>query len=194
MDPLSHLNKLAGDKEKIGYGIYNITKAYIQITERLHGLQTNFSAELMAIYKTLGIITTNYSSDPHTYSPIASIFYTYSTHINKHPTQHHNHVDKTILTTIIDMLKTQTQPTTIYKVKTLNNIDGNEQAHQLAKKTAPKRNIDLLPNLMSLHILQHHTIIKKITWYGPRKQHDKGHVICLETYITKHGCEKNLRN
>ena len=45
-------------KEKVGYDIYNPTKAEIRISKRLPGLQTSFRAELMAIHKTLRLITT----------------------------------------------------------------------------------------------------------------------------------------
>ena len=40
---------------------------------------------------------------------------------------------------MIEMLKKRTQPTTIYKVKTHTNINGNEQADQLAKNGAKKQ-------------------------------------------------------
>ena len=79
------------------------------------------------------------------------------------------------------MLKNQTQPTTIYKVKAHTNIDKNEQADQLAKN-APKRDIDLLPYYY-----------QKDTWLGPAKRHDKGPIRCLETYITNHDIDNNLK-
>jgi len=51
-------------KEKVGYGIYNPSKIEIEISKRLPGLQTIFKAELMAIHKTLTLITTKYSNEP----------------------------------------------------------------------------------------------------------------------------------
>ena len=69
----------------------------------------------------------------HIYLETASdCIYVLNTQI-KHPTHHNNHADKTILTSMVEMLKRQTQPTTICKVKAHINIDGNEQADQLAK-------------------------------------------------------------
>ena len=62
-------------KEKTGYIIYHPTKPKIQISKRLPGLQTIFRAELMAIHKTLKIITTKYPHEPaHIFT--ASIVYT----------------------------------------------------------------------------------------------------------------------
>jgi ribonuclease HI len=40
---------------------------------------------------------------------------------------------------MVEMLKKRTQLTTLHKVKTHINIDGNEQAGQLAKNGAKKR-------------------------------------------------------
>jgi hypothetical protein len=62
-------------KEKAGYGIYNPTKIEVQISKRLSGLQTCFRAELMAIHKTLKLVTTKYINEP------AHIFTDCKTHI-----------------------------------------------------------------------------------------------------------------
>ena len=51
-------------KEKAGYGIYNSTKIDMQISKRLPGLQTCFRAELMAIHKTLKLISIKYPNEP----------------------------------------------------------------------------------------------------------------------------------
>ena len=86
----------------------------------------------MAIQK---IIITKYSTEPaaHIFTDCLNCLYVLNTQI-KHPTHHNNHADKTILTTMVEMLKNRTQPTTIYKVKVHTNIDGNEQADQLTKE------------------------------------------------------------
>jgi ribonuclease HI len=116
------------EKKKVGYGIYNPIKAEIHISKRLSGLQTSFRAELMAIHKTLRIITTKYTNEPaHIFTDCLNCLYVLNTEI-KHPTHHNNHADKTILTSMVKMLKSRTQPTTIYNVKAYTNIDGNEQA------------------------------------------------------------------
>ena len=121
-------------KEKTGHGIYNPTKAQIQIPERLPRLQTSFRAKLMAIHKTLKkIITTKYPNEyAHIFTNCLNYLYVINTHI-KHPTHHNNHGDKTILIYMVEKLKSHTQPITIYKVKAHTNMDGNEQANILAK-------------------------------------------------------------
>ena len=119
-------------KEKAGYGIYNSTKINMQISKRLPGLQTCFRAELMAIHKTLKLISTKYPNKPaHIFTDCLNCLYNLNTHI-KHPTIHNNHANKTILTNMVEILKIRTQPTTFYKVKAHINIIGNEQADKLA--------------------------------------------------------------
>ena len=82
----------------------------------------------MAIHKTLKPITTKYANEPaHIFTDHLNCLYVFNTQI-KYPTHHNNHVDKIILTSMVEMLKNRTQPTTIYKVKAHTNIDGNEQA------------------------------------------------------------------
>ena len=83
-----------GKKEKAGYGIHHPTKPEIQISKRLPGLQTIFRAELMAIHKTLKIITTKYPHEPaHIFTDCLNCLYVINTQI-KHPTHHNNHADK----------------------------------------------------------------------------------------------------
>ena len=92
----------------------------------------------MAIHKTLKLITTKYPHEPaHIFTDCLNCLYVINTHI-KHPTQHNNHADKTILTDMVKMIKIRTQPTTIYKVKAHINIKGNEQADTLAKNGTKK--------------------------------------------------------
>ena len=87
----------------------------------------------MAIHKTLKLITKKYPNEPaHIFTDCLNYLYNLNTHI-KHPTIHNNHADKTILTNMVDILKTRTQPTTFYKVKVDIDIEGNEQACKLAK-------------------------------------------------------------
>jgi hypothetical protein len=52
----------------------------------------------------------------------------------KHPTQQNNHLDKTILASIVNMLKNRTTPTTLHKVRAYTNILRNEEANKLAKE------------------------------------------------------------
>ena len=105
----------------------------------MSGLQTCFRAELTAIRKTLKLITKKYPNEPaHIFTDCLNCIYVLNTQI-KHPTQHNNHADKAILTSMVEMLKNRTQLTTIRKVKAHTNIVGNEQADQLAKQGTKKR-------------------------------------------------------
>ena len=61
-----------------------------------------------------------------------NVLYLLNTHIT-HPSLHNNHHDKTILTSIVDMLQNCTQLTTLHKVRAHANIDGNEKADEPAK-------------------------------------------------------------
>jgi hypothetical protein len=91
---------------------------------------------------------------------------------------------------MVEMLKTRTQPTTIYKVKAHINIEGNEQADALAKNGTKK----IYRFASKPHEFVHTTpyYFQKDVWPGPTKRPDKGPVRCLETYIQKHDLEKNL--
>jgi len=92
---------------------------------------------------------------------------------------------------MVEMLKWRTQPTTIYKVKVYVQIDGNEQADQLAKNGTKKRDYQFATKP---HEFAHTTpyYFQKDTWLGPNKRPDKGSVKCLEKYITKYDHENNL--
>ena len=87
----------------------------------------------MAIHKTLKIITTQYAHEPaHIFTDCINVLYLLNTHIT-HPSLHNNHPDKTILTSMVEMLQNRTQLTTLHKVHAHANIDGNEKADELAK-------------------------------------------------------------
>ena len=62
----------------------------------------------------------------------------------KHPTQHNNHLDKTILEQIVEMLQRKTQPTTMYKIRVHANIEGNEKADKLANEGREKGHYDAI--------------------------------------------------
>ena len=178
-------------KEKAGYGIYNPTKADIRISKRLSGLQTCFRAKLMAIHKTLRLITTKYPNEPaHIFTDCLNCIYVLNTQV-KHPTHHNNHADKAILTSMVEMLKNRTQLTTIHKVKAHINILGNEQAYQLAKQGTKKRYKFAAKSYEFAHTTPYY--FQKDIWPGPNKRPDKGPVRCLETYITKHNRDNNLK-
>ena len=164
-------------KKKIVYGIYNPTKEDIRISKRLSGLQTYFRAELMAIHKTLRLITTKYPNEPaHIFTDCLNCIYILKTQI-KHPTQHNNHADKAILTSMVEMLKSRTQLTTIHKVKAHTNIVGNEQTDQLAKQGTKKRYRFAVKSCEFAHTTPYY--FQKDTWPGPNKRPDKAPVRCI---------------
>jgi surface antigen len=145
----------------------------------------------MAIHKTLRLITTKYANESaHIFTDCLNCIYVINTQI-KHSTHHNNHADKTILTSMVEMLKNRTQPTTIYKVKAHAKIDGNEQADQLAKQGTKKRYRFAAKTYEYAHTTPYY--FQKDKWHGPNKRPDKGPVRCLKTYITKHNRDNNLK-
>jgi hypothetical protein len=92
---------------------------------------------------------------------------------------------------MVDMLKKRTQPTTISKVKAHINIEGNEQVDLLAKNGAKKRYRFATKSYEFAHTTPF--FFQKDIWPGPNKRPDKGPVRCLQTYITKHDRETNLK-
>ena len=113
----------------------------------------------MAMHKTFKLISTKYLDESaHIFTDCLNCLYNLNTHI-KHPTMHHNHADKTILTDMVEMLKTCIQPIIFYKVKVHINIEDNEQADKLTKIGA-RKNTPLLQNHMNLHI-SHHSLPKR---------------------------------
>ncbi len=142
MDRLFHLEKsktTTGRKKKLAMESTTQQKQTYKYKKQLPGLQTCFRAELMAIHKTLRLITTKYKNEPtHIFTDCLNCLYVLNTQI-RHPTQQNNHADKSILKSMVEMLKQRTQPTTIGKVKAHINIEGNEQADKLAKNGTKKR-------------------------------------------------------
>jgi len=62
----------------------------------------------MAIHKTLKIITTKYPNElTHIFNDYLNCLYVINTQL-KHPIQHKNHVDKTVLISMVEMLKYRT--------------------------------------------------------------------------------------
>ena len=141
--------------------------------------------------QTLKLITTKYTNEPaHIFTDCLNCICVLNTQI-KHPTHHNNHANKTILTSMVEMLKSRIQPTSIYKVKAHINIDGNEQADQLAKQGTKKIYRFAAKSYEFAHTTPYY--FPKDTWPWPTKRHDKGPVICLDTYITKHDRDNNLK-
>ena len=96
----------------------------------------------MAIHATVKIINEEYPKDPaYIFTNCLNGLYVIKTQI-KHPTLHNNHLDKTILQEIVELLQQTTQPTTLYTIQAHTNIEGNEKADKLAKEGREKEHID----------------------------------------------------
>ena len=98
----------------------------------------------MAIHATLKVINDEYpNKPPHIFTNCLNGLYIIKTQI-KHPTLHNNHLDKTILQEIVELLQQRTQSTTLYKVQAHANIEGNEKVDKLAKEGREKEHIDAI--------------------------------------------------
>ena len=105
----------------------------MQISKRLPGLQTCFSAKLMVIHEILILIFIKYLHEhAHIFTDCLNCLYNLNTQII-HPIMHNNHADKTILTNMFEILKTRSQPTTFYKVKAHINIEEKKKQTSLQK-------------------------------------------------------------
>ena len=88
---------------------------------------------MTAIHHTLQILTQEFPNErAHIFTDSLNSLYLINTQI-KHLTQQNNHPDKTMLASIVNMLKSQTAITHIHKVRAHTNVKGNEEADKLAK-------------------------------------------------------------
>jgi ribonuclease HI len=118
---------------RAGYGIWN-PLLKINIPHRLIGLKNILRAEISAIHHTLQILIQEFPYEPaHIFTDSLNSLYLINTQI-KHPTQQNNHPDKTILSSIVNMLKNRTSITYLHKVRAYTNITRNEEANKLAKE------------------------------------------------------------
>jgi ribonuclease HI len=89
---------------------------------------------MIAIHHILQILTQEFPNEPaHIFTDSLNSLYFINIQI-KHPTQQNNHPDKTILASIVNMLKNRTSTTHLYKVRAHTSIIGNEEADKLAKE------------------------------------------------------------
>jgi ribonuclease HI len=128
MDHLSRPNNKPTDS-----GIWN-PLLKINIPQKLIGLQNILHAEISTMHHTLQTLTQEFPNElAHIFTDSLNSLYLINTQI-KHPTQLKNHPDKTILESIINMLKNRTATTHLHKVRAHTNIIGNEEADKLAKE------------------------------------------------------------
>jgi type IV secretory pathway TraG/TraD family ATPase VirD4 len=92
------------DPAQAGYGIWN-PLLKINLPQRLIGLQNILRTEMSAIHHILQILTQEFPNEPaHIFTDSLNSLYLINTQI-KHPTQQNNHPDKTMLASIVNMLK-----------------------------------------------------------------------------------------
>ena len=176
-------------REKAGYGIYTPNKE-IKLAKRLHRLQNILRAEMMAIHKTLQIITTKYNNEPaHIFTGCINALYLLNTQIT-HPTLHNSHPDKTILMSMVQMLQSRTQITTLHKVRAHANIDGNEQADKLAKEGREKSHKNAKDPYEHAHATPYY--FQKEDWPSKDNTPDKGPVRFLGKYLEKQDTHNDL--
>ena len=138
----------------------------------------------MAIHQTIQKINNEFSNEQaHIFTDNLNGLYVIKTQI-KHPTQHNNHPNKIILEKIVEMLQRRTQPTTMYKVRTHANIEGNEKANKLAKKEREKGHYDAINPHKFAHATPYY--YQKDWWHSMLETPDKGSIQFLEKHIIKH--------
>jgi hypothetical protein len=121
------------DPVQARYGIWNLLLK-INIPQRLIGLQNILRAEISTTHHMLQTLTQEFPNETtHIFTDSLNSQYLINTQI-KHPTQQNNHPDKTILASIVNMLKNHTATTHLYKVRAHTNIIGKEDADKLTKE------------------------------------------------------------
>ena len=126
----------------------------------------------MAIHNVLKKINDEYPDLPaHIFTDCLNGLYVIKTQI-KHPTLHNNHPNKTILQEIVELLQQKTQFTTLYKVRALANIEGNEKADKLAKIGRKKGHFDAIYPLEFAHSTPYY--YQRDWWHSMSETPDKG--------------------
>jgi hypothetical protein len=168
-----------------GYGIWN-PLLKINLPQRLIGLQNRLRAEMSTIHHTLQILIQEFPNEPtHIFTNSLNSLYLINTQI-KHPTQQNNHPDKTILASIVNMLKSHTTTTHLYKVRTHTNIIGNKEANKFAKEGSKIVLVSDIP--FQPHESTHSTPY----WWCREDDHPyRGPIRHLKSYLEKLEKEEN---
>jgi ribonuclease HI len=173
------------DPAQTGYGIWN-PLLKINLPQRLIGLQNILRAEISAIHHTLQILIQEFPNEPtHIFTDSLNSLYLINTQL-KHPTLQNNHPDKTILTSIVSMLKNRTATTYLYKVRAHTNIIGNDEADKLAKE----RSKIILVSDIPYH--PHENAHSTPYWWSREDDHPfRGPIRHLKSYLEKLEKEEN---
>jgi ribonuclease HI len=152
----------------------------MNLLQRIIGLQNILCTKISAIHHTLLILNQEFPHEPaHIFTDSLNSLDLIKTQI-KHPIQQNNHPDKTILVSIVNMLKNCTTTTTINKVRAHTNIIGNEEAGKLAKEG---NKIELANDIPTQpHENAHSTPL----WWSNDNDHPfKGPIRHLKSYLEK---------
>jgi hypothetical protein len=97
---------------------------------------------------------------------------------------------KTIIESIAQILRSHTQPTTLHKVRAHPNIDGNEQAHALAKRGRKLDNENAITSFKHAHPTTYY--LQEDWWHSMQETPDKGPIIDLDKHILKYDKTHNI--
>ena len=145
---------------------------------------------MMAIHHTLHLLTTTYRDEPtYIFTNCLNVLYLLNTQI-KHPTMHNNHPYKNILESMIKMLQSHTQTTTLHKVKAHTDINGNKQANTLAKLGCELDHRGAVATYEHAHPTPYY--LQKDWWHSMQKTPDKGPIRHLGKYVLEYDKKHNL--
>jgi hypothetical protein len=103
---------------------------------------------------------------------------------------HNNHPDKKILESMIKMLQSHTQTTTLRKVQAHTNISGNEQADKLAKMGCELDHTDVIATYEHAHLVPYY--LQKDWWHSMQETPNKCPIPHLGKHILKYHKKHNL--
>jgi hypothetical protein len=141
---------------------------------------------MIAIHHILQILTQEFPNEPaHIFTDSLNSLYFINIQI-KHPTQQNNHPDKTILASIVNMLKNRTSTTHLYKVRAHTSIIGNEEADKLAKEGSK------IILVSDIHFQPHESAHSTPYWWCREDDHPyRGPIRHLKSYLEKLEKEEN---
>jgi hypothetical protein len=138
----------------------------------------------MAIYTVIKLIITIYNEEPiYIFTDSLNSLYLINTQL-QHPSAYNNHLDKSILSQIASMLKSQIQPIALYKVKAHANITGNDMVDALAKSDHTKPHS--MPSEPHEHALSTPYYLHKDEWIEMQYTLYKGPIRNFQRYLQKH--------
>ena len=104
------------------------------------------------------------------------------------PLNLNNHPDKTLLVSMVQLLKSRTQPTNLHKVHV--GIEGNKRTDELAKIGSGKDHRNASQPYEHAHTLPHYYLRKE--WPSMDKTLDKRPIRFLAKYLQKHDLDNHL--